>query len=158
MKIIIDGMVCLPSLIGVPKLNFPNFKEMLYKKKDYSCIRFYTPFRKVKLLKNQPLRLWFADDTEEVQFYENYIFIEDRSQPAEPLTSPIHRPHFVLVDLLKVITLFNDTSNFSSLIKDYSIMSPRDINVSRKHRDNIVNPESHSNGTSTGTKRTCVIS
>ena len=40
MDLIFAGKMCLPSLIGVPKLsNKSNFKEM-FDRKDYSCIRF----------------------------------------------------------------------------------------------------------------------
>ena len=35
--IILRGGECLPSLIGVPKLNIPDYKDML-QRKDFSCI------------------------------------------------------------------------------------------------------------------------
>jgi hypothetical protein len=34
----------------------------------YSCIKFYTPFRNKQVYKDQPLRLWFANDKEQVTF------------------------------------------------------------------------------------------
>jgi len=148
MKIIIGGMGCIPSMIGVPKLNIPNYNQML-NQRDFSCIRFYTPFRKLNDLKDQPLRLWFADDEEQVIFIEDNICmykIHENSNRSNPPC--INKPHFVLLDISKVLAFLNDSNNYNSFIKDYKIMSPRDIHITHTNLDN----------NSTSDKKSCVIS
>lgn len=146
MNIIIRGMNCIPSLIGVPKPNIRKYQKKLYKK-DYSCIKFYTPMRELKDLTDQPLRLWFADDTEEVIFRGLHIFIYNERDKYK-MKSFIERPHFVLLNLSKMITLLNDSTNYNSFIKDYKIMSPRDIHITHTNLNNK----------STSDKKSCVIS
>ena len=52
MKSILTGCIYLPSLIGIPKLMLEqtNCKNMVRARPpDFSCIKFYTPYRKIKL-------------------------------------------------------------------------------------------------------------
>ena len=80
------GNKYLPSLIGIPKLSQEqtNCKNMVRAKPpDYSCIKFYTPYRINNRYKDQPLRLWFANDKEQITFgkeknaYDIYINTEN---------------------------------------------------------------------------------
>ena len=110
MKSILTGCNYLPSLIGIPKLMLEqtNCKNMVRARPpDYSCMKFYTPYRKIKLYINQPLRLWFADDKEQVTFGKDQnkynIYIEtENNQGNKRRLGTISRPDFVLLNLQKV--------------------------------------------------------
>ena len=161
---IFRGLKYLPSLIGVPKiiLEQSNCKYMLRERPpNYSCIKFYTPFRNEQLYKDQPLRLWFADDKERVTFgtknnqYNIYIHTETE-RGKKNLSGVISRPDIILLNLQEVSLWV--LTELSSLIKDYSIMSPKTINSSDimiNSCKNIVNPHTHTNRNSNSN---CVIS
>ena len=128
---------------------------------NYSCIKFYTPFRNEQLYKDQPLRLWFADDKERVTFgtknnqYNIYIHTETE-RGKKNLSGVISRPDIILLNLQEVSLWV--LTELSSLIKDYSIMSPKTINSSDimiNSCKNIVNPHTHTNRNSNSN---CVIS
>ena len=156
MTIVIEGMKYIPAFIGVPKLsNKSNFKNLLIQK-DYSCIRFYTPFRKIKVKKDQPLRLWFYSDPERILFGEKNIVIRDHRRSL----GVIEKPSFILLNLEKVIHLLADKNNYRLLIKDFLLMTPT-INISIPYNscENVQNPHTITNTNSTtNTKSSCVIS
>ena len=81
----------------------------MLKIKFYSCMKFYTPFRKTKRICNQPLRLFFNGDTERVEFGNNSVFIRDRSIDRSAYNDDkylnsiiIMDPSVVLLNLAKV--------------------------------------------------------
>ena len=123
MHIIFEGTMCLPSLIGIPKLlNKSNHRQMLNQDKDYSCIRFFTPFRNNKKICDQPLRLFFENDTEQVEFLSNNIFIVDKQNPNYSENTLIQNPLIVLLDLSKVIYVLKN--RYREFILDPSILEP----------------------------------
>ena len=153
---ILYGLIYLPSLIGIPKLmtEQSNCKNMVRENPpNYSCIKFYTPFRNKQVYKDQPLRLWFANDKEQVTFGKDQnqynIYIQDGKQIRSGVIS---RPDFVLLNLQEAVNRIRTKPN--SLIKDYSIMTinaidPEDIMINTCK--NITDPHTHSNSN-------CVIS
>ena len=145
MKSIFEGVMCLPSLIGVPKLNNKsNYKDML-KNKDYSCIRFYTPYRNRLRHSEQPLRLFFDKDKEQVEFSNNSIFIVDKSvnDKIDYTECMIYEPSVVLLNLAKITHNLRLASKYKELIKDFSIMSPVAVRFARKLCLKINNPHEH---------------
>ena len=164
---IFDGCKYLPSLIGIPKIIFEqqNCKNMVRESPpDYSCVKFYTPFRNKIQYKDQPLRLWFADDKEQVTFgidenqYNIYIYKENEHD-RKNLSGVISRPDIVLLDL-KQISHWVITET-SLLIKDYLIMTNREIDpqdVIVNTCKNIVDPHEHKKNNNATTTSNCVIS
>ena len=155
---ILFGLIFLPSLIGIPKLihEQTNCKNMVRERPpDYSCIKFYTPFRNKQVYKDQPLRLWFANDKEQVTFGKEQnqynIYIDTENDRGEQIRlGVISRPDFVLLNLQEVIKW--TVTKPSSLIKDYLIMTPQAINstdIMVNTCKNIMDSNSNSN---------CVIS
>ena len=127
MKLILEGKMCLPSLIGVSKLCDKSIYEDMLKMNFYSCIKFYTPFRKAKRICNQPLRLFFTGDTEQVEFGSNSIFIRDTSIDRSAYNDDkylnsiiIMDPSVVLLNLAKVNFFLNRM--YDTMIKDFNIL------------------------------------
>ena len=148
MNIIFEGMQCLPSLIGVPKLsNKSNYKEMLMNK-DYSCIRFFTPYRNTAKICNQPLRLFFENDTEQVEFASkdsNDIYIVDRKKPNYNTRNDdtiIQNPYIVLLNLSKV-TYYAGPGRYRDWLTDFSIMEPLPVTNFTSTCLNMTNPHAH---------------
>ena len=155
MNIIFDGMKCLPSLIGVLQTHRPNFKSMSQiQNGDYSCIKFFTPLRRLKLIKDQPLRLWFADDKEQVIFKNDEVFLKNQNGD---IINKFSELYYVLLDLKEVTAKLTDEMSFPFLIKDFEIMTPHDIDIPPNSCMNIT--DSHSNSTTPiENKSSCVIS
>ena len=155
MSLVFDGKDCLPSMIGVPKPNIPNYKELL-SNKDYSCIRFYTPFRNVKMISKQPLRSWFDDDKERVEFFDDesicIIDNERYRQMNNDYTDciKIKDPSVVLINLKKVVKIYHNSQNYNRLVKDYSIMSPILLTTEPSTCTNIRDPFTN--------KSNCIVS
>ena len=150
MDILLNGGECVPSLIGVPKPNIPNYKNML-QRKDYSCIKFYTPFRNIKLINEQPLRSWFINDKEQVKFFDDdsiCIIDNDRykTKNTDYTNCKIYQPTIVLLHLKKVLRLYN----VKKIVNDFSIMTPSNVSMKPSTCMNIKDPF--------GNTSTCVIS
>ena len=125
MTIINDGLTYLPSIIGVPKKNFPNYKDY-FERGDYSCITFYTPIRNNEKLKKQPLVSWSYRNKRSVFFGSNALLLVEGDETLSS-NNIIYDPSIVLFDLQAFMNdLRND--NYNSLITDYSIMTPSEIN------------------------------
>jgi len=132
MKLILQGQHCLNSLIGIPKLsNKSNYKQLL-KAKNYSCIRFYIPSRKNDSIFDQPLRLFFSNDTEQVEFRNNSVFIMDMNADRRQYKNEdylnqvmmIMDPSVVFINLAKVNDILNIPGRYRTMIKDFSILNP----------------------------------
>jgi hypothetical protein len=148
MDIIFEGMQCLPSLIGVPKLsNKSDYREMLMNK-DYSCIRFFTPYRNTSKICDQPLRLFFENDTEQVEFASkdsNDIYIVDRKKPNYNTRNDdtiIQNPYIVLLNLSKV-TYYAGPGRYRDWLTDFSIMEPLPVTNITSTCLNMTNTHAH---------------
>jgi len=148
MNIIFKGMRCLPSLIGVPKLMYRSTHKEMLLRNDYSCIRFFTPYRNTAKICNQPLRLFFEDDTEQVEFAPNSLNIVDRNN-KNYITSVILSPSIVLLDISKVVIYLGIPGKYNDLIKDFSIMEPLPVQHITNTCLNMNNPHVHMDENST---------
>ena len=134
MAIILEGLECLPSVIGVPKPGIPNYKELL-NTKNYSCIQFYTPYRNLKKISMQELVSWFyGDRTAKFEKKQNIDGVSIKNENTN-LQSFIPNPSLVLLNLKRVV----DEIRSGMLINDYSIMTPSIIDYDPIPQDQCVN-------------------
>ena len=125
MSLINDGMMYLPSLIGVPKqLNFQNYKEMM-RNGDFSCINFYTPFRNENNPNKQPLVSWSIRNKRTVFFGDKSLLVVEGDETLKS-DNIISDPSVVLFNLKAFMDDLNHPNN--NLITDFSLMTPSLIN------------------------------
>ena len=120
-----DGLLYLPSLIGVPKQpNFQNYKQMM-NSGDFSCINFYTPFRTENNPNKQPLVSWSIRNKRTVFFGDKSLLVVEGDETLKS-DNIIKDPSVVLFNLKKFMDDLNDPNN--NLITDFSLMTPELIN------------------------------
>ena len=121
-----DGMMYLPSLIGVPKLNFPNYKEMM-NNGDFSCINFYTPFRTENNPNKQPLVSGSIRNKRTVFFGSNSLLVIEVDETLKS-NNIISDPLIVLFNLKAFMDNLLIDIHDTNLITDFSLMTPALIN------------------------------